>query len=182
MNRERASECGEGMKRRIARLLFCCLTTTFGPAVHAQQVLWPPVATGEGALIQRISVAALRELAPDVYNATRRSAAEPWVIEVPDTASVAWREVREGLYRILNARPVSPADTAWRRVSISPLQRRGDSATTFVDVGYRWRCGGRVIGSSKSIELLSIRQGTYWSEAKTLQTIIGDPAPCGPLR
>jgi hypothetical protein len=105
----------------------------------------------------------------------------PWRIEMPSNAP-EWKRARTGLYRLLNAVPAAPNDSAGSYLRIAAAAS-ADSALLFeVEIGQQSPCQSnpsRWIGSSYSFRVRAVRGYSHDWEAKHEDGVFADPGVCG---
>jgi hypothetical protein len=103
-----------------------------------------------------------------------------WRIEMPSNAP-EWKRAQTGLYRLLNAVPATPNDSAGSYLRIAAAAS-ADSALIFtVETGKQWRCQSnpsRWIGGFYSFRVRAVRGYSHYWAATHEYGVVADPGVC----
>jgi hypothetical protein len=151
---------------------------TFSASTPAQTPSGLPVDT---AAIRVVVTAAVTTLAEDGLVPVFTQPAQPWRIVASDSTSPAWSAALARLRVVLQARSMSSRDTLTRVLEFGPLQISSDTLWASYTISLEWRCrsNGAIHASSASRDVIAVRPKGWWQPAQTVETIIGDPPPCG---
>jgi hypothetical protein len=135
----------------------------------------------DSAAVRVVLTAAVEALAADGLIPVLPQPARPWRIVAADSSSPTWNAALTRLREILQARPVAPSDTMTRVLKFGPLRIESDTLWASYTISLEWRCrsNGAIHSSSASRALVAVRPRGRWQPAQTVETIIGDPPPCG---
>jgi hypothetical protein len=141
----------------------------------------PSASPVDSAAVRVVLAAAMEVLAADGLIPVFPQPAQPWRIVAADSSSPAWNAALTRLREILQARPVAPSDTMTRVLKFGPLRIESDTLWASYTISFEWRCrsNGAIHSSSASRALVAVRPQGWWQSAQTVETLIGDPPPCG---
>ena len=173
----RSLGCTQGIMRRpfLSIAIVGCGIAGSAPAQT------PSGSSVDTAAIRVVVSAAVEALAADGLIPVFPQPAEPWRIVAADSASPAWRSALTRLRVVLQARPMSPRDTSTRVLAFGPLRISADTLRGSYTISLEWRCrsNGVMHSSSAWRDVIAVRPKGWWERAQTVQTLIGDPPPCG---
>src|SRR5688572_18810736 len=141
----------------------------------------PSASPADSAAVRVVLTAAVEALAADGLIPVFPQPAQPWRIVAADSSSPTWNAALTRLREILQARQVALSDTMTRVLEFGPLRIESDTLWASYTISLEWRCrsNGAIHSSSASRTLVAVRPKGWWQSAQTIETLIGDPPPCG---
>ena len=167
----------------VMRVVRTWLVILFGSlplaSAHGQRRTAP---TPDTALVRVLTDAARDVVTPPRAHLAPRATPFPWRITLPDTLAPTWRALHHALVRVLNARPLTSADTIHAFLVVTDVTVREHALSASLGVGLAWRCpNGTWMASSTGYRVYARRVRGQWQPAQADAELFADPAPCAVL-